>query len=100
MKAEKCVPVVGDHVAIIGTNRKLLIFPITEIPQLSRGKGVILQKYKGAVFSDLKVFTLSQGLSWVYGNQNRTVTDLRPWLGTRAQTGKLPPFGFPKDNKF
>ena len=100
VKAQKCVPLIGDHVAIIGTNRKLLIFPTTEIPQLSRGKGVILQKYKEATLSDLKVFTFAQGLSWAYGSQNRTVTDLRPWLGSRAQTGKLPPFGFPKDNKF
>ncbi len=100
VKAQKCVPLIGDHVAIMGTNRKLLVFPTTEIPQLSRGKGVILQKYKEAAFSDLKVFTFSQGLSWIYGTQNRTVTDLRPWLGSRAQAGKLPPFGFPKNNKF
>ncbi len=90
----------ADHVATIGKNRKLLAFPLTEVPEMGRGKGVILQKYKDGGISDLKTFTLEQGLSYKYGAGETTVDDLMPWLGKRAQAGRLPPNGFPRNNKF
>ena len=95
-----CVPATGDHVAIIGTNRKLLVFPLDQIPELQRGAGVMLQKYAGAKLSDLKAFKLEDGLTWRLGENTRKEMAIRDWLGARAQIGKLPPNGFPKDNKF
>lgn len=90
----------GDHVAVIGTNRKLLIFPLDQLPEMARGRGVTLQKYKDGELSDVKVFTLKEGLTWKSGERDRTETDLRGWLGERAQAGKLPPNGFARSNKF
>jgi topoisomerase-4 subunit A len=95
-----CVPAEGDHVAVIGENRKLLIFPLSEIPELARGRGVILQKYRDGGLSDLKAFKLAEGLTWQIGDRHRHETDLRAWLGKRAQAGRLPPTGFPKTNRF
>lgn len=99
-KAVLCREVTGDHVAIIGQNRKLLIFKIEEIPEMTRGKGVILQKYKDGGISDVKFFKLEEGLSWKIGERIRLEKNLLPWLGKRAQGGKLPPSGFPKSNQF
>lgn len=90
----------GDSVAVIGTNRKLLIFPLEQVPEMTRGKGVFLQKYKEGELSDVKVFTLKEGLSWKSGDRDRTETDLRAWRGDRAQAGKLPPNGFARSNRF
>jgi topoisomerase-4 subunit A len=95
-----CVPAEGDHVAVIGDNRRLLIFPLSEMPEMARGRGVILQKIKDGGLADARVLTLSAGLSWKQGERTRTETDLRPWLGARAQAGRLPPNGFPKNNRF
>ncbi len=95
-----CVPATGDHVAIIGTSRKLLVFPIEQVPELSRGAGVILQRYKEGGLSDARVFRLSDGLSWRLGEKTRTETNLRDWRGERGQTGRLPPNGFPRSNRF
>jgi topoisomerase-4 subunit A len=95
-----CVPAAGDHVAIIGQNRKLLIFPLTEVPEMPKGAGVQLQKYKDGGMADVKVFTLSQGLTWKLGQNTRTETKLTEWRGTRATAGRLPPNGFPKSGKF
>jgi topoisomerase-4 subunit A len=95
-----CVPARGDHVAVIGQNRKLLIFPKGELPEMPRGAGVALQKYKDGGISDAKVFSLSQGLTWRLGANTRTETKLADWLGARATAGRLPPNGFPKTNKF
>ncbi|MDX2101498.1 MAG: DNA gyrase subunit A, partial [Alphaproteobacteria bacterium] len=95
-----CLSLEGDHVAVIGTNRKLLIFPIAEIPDMARGRGVILQKYTDGKLSDLKLITLAAGLTYRYGEKTKTVTDLRPWLGKRASGGRLPPPGFPRTNRF
>jgi topoisomerase-4 subunit A len=92
--------VMGDHIAVIGTNRKLLIFPLEELPEMGRGRGVILQKYKDGELSDVKAFTLKEGLMWKSGDRDRTETDLRGWRGARAQAGKLPPNGFARSNKF
>ncbi len=99
-KAAFCMPVCGDHVAVIGENRKLLIFPITQIPPMKKGQGVTLQKYKDGGLSDLKTFNLKEGLSWQLGGRVRLETDLKAWLGNRADAGRLPPSGFPRENKF
>ncbi len=95
-----CVPVEGDHLAIVGTNRKLLVFPLEQVPELARGTGVALQRYKDGTLADARAFHLADGLTWKSGERTRTETDLRPWLGERAQAGRLPPNGFPKTNKF
>ncbi|HEY5829211.1 MAG TPA: DNA topoisomerase IV subunit A [Hyphomicrobiaceae bacterium] len=98
-----CVPAEGDMVAAIGENRKMLIFPIEEVNEMSRGKGVILQRFKDGSLSDLRVFKKSDGLTWL-DPAGRTFTlpfaELRDWLGQRAQAGRLAPRGFPKSNKF
>ncbi len=99
-RAMLCVPVEGNHVAVIGENRKLLIFPLSQIPVMKKGQGVTLQKYKEGELSDVKCFNLKEGLSWQLGEKTRTETDLKPWLGNRADAGRLPPTGFPRTNKF
>jgi len=95
-----CREVRGDHLAIIGENRKLLIYKTEEIPEMNRGKGVILQRYKGGGLADIKFFTFAEGLSWKIGEKTRLETNLLPWLGKRGQGGKLPPAGFPRTNRF
>ncbi len=99
-KALCCRVVDGDMVAVVGENRKLLVFPLDEIPEMSKGQGVILQKYKDGACSDVKLFTKEDGLSWSLGNKTRTEEDLTDWLGKRGSAGRLPPTGFPKSNKF
>ena len=99
-EAAVCAVVEGDHVAVVGENRKLVIFKLAEVPEMTRGRGVILQKYKDGGLSDVKVFRLKEGLTWKSGERTRTETDLRPWIGSRAQAGRLPPRGFPVNNKF
>jgi topoisomerase IV subunit A len=89
----------GDHVAIIGDNRKLLIFPLAEVPEMPRGRGVILQRYKDGGCADAKVFTLKSGLSWMSGNGERIETALKEWIGERAQAGRLPMKGFSRDDR-
>lgn len=95
-----CVPADGDHIAVMGQNRKLLVFPLDQLPEMPRGTGVQLQKYKDGGLSDAKVFTLKDGLSWNIGERVRTEQKLAEWLGARASAGRLPPSGFPKSNKF
>ncbi len=99
-KAIVCREAVGDHVAAIGTNRKLLVFPLDQVPVMKRGQGVALQKYKGAKLADAKTFKFKEGLSWIIGDRVRTEADVKPWLGARASQGHLPPVGFPRTNKF
>ncbi|WP_201833999.1 DNA topoisomerase IV subunit A [Microvirga zambiensis] len=98
-----CAEAEGDHIAIIGENRKLLIFPSKQVPEMTRGKGVRLQRYKDGGVSDAKVFKLKEGLTWK-DTSGRTWTvakeDLRDWMGDRTEAGRLPPKGFPKSNKF
>jgi topoisomerase-4 subunit A len=89
-----------DHVAVIGKNRKFVVFKLDQVPEMSRGKGVILQKYKDGGLSDLKTFNWKQGLAFKYGSGETVVGNLKEWLGNRADAGKLPPNGFPKSNKF
>jgi len=90
----------GDMVGVIGDNRKLLVFPLLEIPRMQRGQGVALQKYKDASLSDIKIFNKADGLTWKSGEKIRTEPDLTPWLGHRGTAGRLPPAGFPRSNKF
>jgi topoisomerase-4 subunit A len=99
-RALLCIPAEGDHVAVVGDNRKMLVFPLDQLPELSRGTGVALQKYTQGGLADAKVFRLADGLSWRSGERTRTETGLREWLGERAQAGRLPPSGFPRSGKF
>jgi topoisomerase-4 subunit A len=99
-EAALCIPAIGDHVAAIGASRKLLVFPLDQVPEMARGAGVILQKYKDGGLSDATVFRMADGLTWRLGEKTRTETDLRDWLGERGQVGRLPPNGFPRSNKF
>ena len=90
-----------DHVAVIGENRKLLIFNIADLPEMSRGRGVKLQSYRDGGLSDAKTFNLNEGLTWEDSSgRTWTITDLRDWVGKRAQAGRLPPKGFPRNNRF
>ncbi|MGC2201207.1 MAG: DNA topoisomerase IV subunit A [Stellaceae bacterium] len=91
----------GDAVAILGDNRKMLIVKLEEIPLMTRGRGVILQRYKSGGLVDCKVLRLADGLSWRQGeNRVRSETDLTPWLGSRGAAGRLVPSGFPRSNRF
>jgi topoisomerase-4 subunit A len=99
-EAAICVPAEGDHLAVVGANRKLLIFPLEQVPEMARGAGVILQRYKDSGLADAKVFTLADGLSWRLGDKVRNETNLRDWIGERAQAGRLPPNGFPRTPRF
>ena len=99
--AKVCHNICGDHVAVVGENRKVLIFPISEIPEMVRGKGVRLQKYKEGGLSDITTFDLSDGLSWLDpAGRTRTETNLEEWIGKRATAGRMAPRGFPRNKKF
>ena len=104
-EAKICAAVVGDRVAIVGTNRKLLIFALDELPEMSRGKGVRLQRYRDAEIADMRVFSAEEGLNWTDSAgrvHNRPLADLADWTGTRAQAGRLIPkeMKFPANNSF
>ncbi|CTQ31926.1 DNA topoisomerase IV subunit A [Jannaschia rubra] len=91
----------GDHVACIGDNRKMLVFPLADLPEMPRGKGVRLQKFKDGGLSDVAVITLADGLKWSDpAGRTRHETDLTEWVGSRAQAGRMAPRGFPRDNRF
>ncbi|MDE2578973.1 MAG: DNA topoisomerase IV subunit A [Hyphomicrobiales bacterium] len=103
-RAALLVPAEGDHIAVIGENRKLLIFPRDQLPEMARGKGVRLQRYKDGGVSDAKAFVLKDGLTW-RDSAGRTFTvekaDLTDWIGARAEAGRIVSFkGFPKNNRF
>ena len=99
--AVKVIPAIGDSVAVIGENRKLLVFPLSQIPEMTRGRGVRLQRYKDGQMSDVKVFSAADGLTWTdTSGRTWTVTDLTEWRGERAAAGRLPPKGFPRNNRF
>jgi len=100
-RALVCKPVSGDHVACVGENRKVLVFPLAELPEMGRGKGVRLQKYKDGGLSDATTFALADGLSWLDpAGRTRTETELTEWIGKRASAGRMAPRGFPRDNRF
>ena len=99
--AKFCLPFEGDTVAVVGDNRKLLIFDALEIPEMTRGQGVFMQKYpEGVSVSDIKLFNKEDGLAYPCGGGTRIETNLVGWMGHRAQVGKMPPVGFPKSNRF
>jgi topoisomerase-4 subunit A len=100
IKAKGCLPVDGDFVAMIGMNRKFLVFPISEIPELTRGRGVILQRYQKGGVADLIIFKSDAGFSWQDRGNEKRPSDWKLWIGKRAQVGRLPPSGFPKTNRF
>ena len=99
-KSVLCKKITGDMVAIVGENRKLLIFKVEEIPSMARGRGVTLQKYKDGQMSDMQIFDSNVGFSYNRSGGVTVEKELMTWLGHRAQSGKLVPFGFPKTNKF
>ncbi|WP_416884416.1 DNA topoisomerase IV subunit A [Marivita sp.] len=101
VRAKVCKPVNGDSVAVVGENRKVLVFALDELPEMGRGKGVRLQKYKDGGLSDATTFTLGEGLTWRDpAGRTRTETDLAEWAGKRAGSGRMAPRGFPRDNTF
>ena len=99
-RAVVCCPADGDHIAVVGQNRRLLVFPLNELPEMTRGKGVILQRYKDGLLADVKVFSLADGLSWQMGERTRTESDLLAWQGRRGSAGRMPPTGFPRPARF
>ena len=97
------IPEGADAVAVIGENRKMLVFPLAELPELGRGQGVTLQRYRDGGLSDAVAFPLSEGLSWALGGESgrvRTETDLTAWRAARGAAGRMPPIGFPRSNRF
>ena len=93
----------ADAVAVIGENRKMLVFPLSELPELGRGQGVTLQRYRDGGLADATAFALDEGLSWALGGETgrtRTEPDLSPWRAARGAAGRMPPIGFPRSNKF
>ena len=101
VKALVCKPIAGNMVATVGENRKVLVFPLEELPEMGRGKGVRLQKYKDGGLSDATTFDSETGLSWLDpAGRTRTETELAEWSGKRASAGRMAPRGFPRDNKF
>ena len=101
-EAQVCAPVPdgADSVAVVGENRKLVVFPLSELSTMTRGRGVLLQRYKDGNLSDAVAFKRSEGLSWRSGERTRTESDLALWTGKRAQAGRLAPKGFPRSNRF
>ena len=93
----------ADYIAVIGDNRRLLVFPITELPEMARGQGVQLQRYRDGGLADVTSFVMAQGLSWAMGGESgrmRNEPDMGPWRAARGAAGRMPPNGFPRDNRF
>ncbi len=99
-ESQACVRAGGDSVAAVGSNRKLLVFPLSELPEMPRGRGVIMQRYAEGGLSDIAVFDRAEGLAWRSGQRTRRETALEPWTGKRGQAGRLAPRGFPRSNRF
>ncbi len=98
-----CVSAAGDTVAVLGENRKMLLFPLNQVPEMARGKGVRLQKYKDGGVADARVFAKADGLSWQDSSGRtfvRPKSELKLWVGERAQAGRIRPDGFPRSNRF
>jgi len=103
MVAVREIPAEHDHVAVVGENRKLVVFSLTELPVMARGQGVTLQRYQDGGMADIVTFRIDDGLSWAMGGDSgrtRTEKDMRLWKVARGAGGRLPPQGFPRDNKF
>jgi topoisomerase-4 subunit A len=102
-EAKLVVHATGDHVAVVGENRRMVVFPLEQIPEMTRGKGVRLQRYKDGGVSDIRVFRLADGLTWddsAGRNFNRNKEELVEWMGDRAAAGRTVPKGFPRSGKF
>ena len=102
-EAKFCLPVTGDHVAVVGENRKMLVFPLSEVPEMARGKGVRFQKYKDGGVIDVKTFAMADGLTWQDAADrqfNRKKDELAEWISARASAGRMVPKGFPRTGKF
>jgi len=103
LKIARLVPAEADYVAAIGDNRKLVVFPLGELPEMTKGQGVALQRYRDGGLSDAIAFRFVDGLSWTMGGETgrtRTEADLTPWRVTRGAAGRMPPTGFPRNNRF
>jgi topoisomerase-4 subunit A len=99
----RSIPESADAVAVVGENRKMVVFPLAELPELARGQGVTLQRYRDGGLSDALAFSFAEGLSWTLGGESgrtRTETDLSPWRAARGAAGRMPPIGFPRNNRF
>ena len=93
----------ADAIAVVGENRKMVVFSLGELPELGRGQGVTLQRYRDGGLSDATAFSFDDGLSWALGGESgrtRTETDLSPWRAARGAAGRMPPIGFPRNNRF
>jgi topoisomerase-4 subunit A len=100
-RAAVCVPAEGDAIALVGDNRRMLVVDLTEIPEMTRGRGVILQRYRSGGLADARMLRLADGLSWRQSeNRTRTEIDLTPWRGPRGDPGRAVPQGFPRSGKF
>ncbi|UZK69225.1 DNA topoisomerase IV subunit A [Sphingomonas sp. S1-29] len=103
LKLVRVIDPADDYVAAIGDNRKLVVFPLTEMAELSRGQGVQLQRYRDGGLSDARTFRFAEGLSWTMGGESartRTEADMSAWRAARGAAGRMPPNGFPRDNRF
>src|SRR6185295_15425289 len=103
VKVVRAIPAGADYTAVIGDNRKLVVFPLGELPEMARGSGVQLQRYRDGGLSDAIAFRFTDGLSWAMGGETgrtRTEADLTPWRTARGAGGRMPPVGFPRDNRF
>ena len=98
--ARVCTPAEGDRIAVVGENRRLLLFGLDELPVMGRGRGVILQKYRDGGLADATVFRAADGLAWRQGSRTRTLTDFSDWMGKRGGAGHPVPRGFPRANRF
>ena len=103
MSVLKAVAASADSLAVIGENRKMLVFKLDELPELGRGSGVQLQRYRDGGLSDVMAFALANGISWPLGGESgrvRSETDLTPWRAIRGASGRIAPNGFPRSNRF
>jgi topoisomerase-4 subunit A len=102
VEAVACTAAIGDHLAVLGKLRKLLIFPLSELPEMARGRGVKLQSYSSDSLADVAVFTLKEGLTTRTGDRHRTFLkdEIADWIGKRAQAGRKVPRGFPSAPRF
>ena len=103
LKVVRPVAPEADYIAAIGDNRRLLVFPLSELAEMARGQGVQLMRFRDGGLSDAIAFVFAEGLSWPMGGESgriRTETDLAPWRAARGAAGRMPPNGFPRDNRF
>ena len=100
-KAKVCKKIEGDTIAVVGNNRKLIVYSINEVPELFKGKGVILQRYKDTTLSDITTFDKNDGIVWkMNGGRQRTEKNLLTWEGRRGAAGRMVPNGFPRPPEF